>query len=218
MNIDRHMNPDDFQQAWQAQTHVKIDTDLLLKEVQRNQWHFRAAILCRDFREVGVALLMIPLWFYLGATTRVPWTWYLTVPALIWVAGFILVDRVRHPQKPNKPGEPLLASVRESLSQVEHQIWLLRNVFWWYLLPFTISLLGFFTHVAWLTFEKWFAALGFAAFLCLFVLVIYYFIYWANQCAVRAHLEPRRQELLTLLASLGDETIAEPANGPSNPS
>ena len=30
-------------------------------------------------------------------------------------------------------------------------------------------------------------------------------VYWLNQYAVRAELEPRRQELATLLASLDDE-------------
>ena len=36
---------------------------------------------------------------------------------------FILVDRKRHPQKPVEPGQPLLESANESLTQVEHQIW-----------------------------------------------------------------------------------------------
>src|SRR5207245_1063298 len=111
--------------------------------------------------------------------------------------------------KPSEPGEPLLESVQESLTQVEHQIWLLRNVFWWYLLPFTISLLAFFTHVAWLTFDKWLAALGFATFLVVFDLAIDYFIYRLNQNAVRTQLEPQRRELLALLASLGDESTSE---------
>ena len=38
------MNPDDFKQAWQAQssqTRLTIDAELLLKEVRRNQRRFR---------------------------------------------------------------------------------------------------------------------------------------------------------------------------------
>ena len=84
-----------------------------------------------------------------------PWTWYLAVPAIIWGAGFILVDRMRHPQRPSKPGEPLLHCAKESLTQVEHQIWLLRNVLWWYLLPFSISILAFLVHVAWQSSSVW---------------------------------------------------------------
>ena len=65
------MEPDKYQQAWQAhssQTRVTVDADLLLKEVQRTQRNFRATIFCRDFREVGVALLLMPLWFYMGVS------------------------------------------------------------------------------------------------------------------------------------------------------
>ena len=83
------MAPDDFQQAWQSQssqTRVTIDVDLLHEEVQREQLNFRAMIFFRDFFEVGVALTLIPIWFILGALTSSPWTWYLTVPVLIWMA------------------------------------------------------------------------------------------------------------------------------------
>ena len=125
---------------------------------------------------------MLPLWFYLGYTLSLPWSWYLSVPAMIWVGGFILVDRKRHPQKPGEPGKPLLESVKESLTQVEHQIWLLRNVFWWYLLPFTISGLAFFAHVAWSS-----RSLGGLAALIFFVILVGFsfaldsFIYYLNQ-------------------------------------
>jgi len=157
-----------------------------------------------------VALLLIPLWFYLGARNSSPWTWYLTVPVLIWLVGFILVDRMRHKRKPTEPGDPLLESVKESLTQVEHQIWLLRNVFWWYLLPPTISISAFFAHVTLLVSKDWLDALGGAG-LFVFLFTLYYFIYYLNQRAVRLQLEPRRQELLALLASLGDESTGEHA-------
>ena len=109
---------------------------------------------------------MLPLWFYLGITYSLPWTWYVVVPAFIWGAAFLLVDRMRHKQKPGEPGEPLLESVKESLTQVEHQIWLLRNVFWWYLLPFTIPILVFFAQVTWrvseLVAKNWWDVVGVA--------------------------------------------------------
>jgi CubicO group peptidase (beta-lactamase class C family) len=212
------MDPDKYQQAWRAessQTRVTVDADLLLKGVQRSQRNFRATIFWRDFREVGVSLLLLPLWFYMGAKLSLPWTWYLTVPALVWVAGFFLVDRMRYKQKCIGPGETLLESVKESLIQLEHQIWLLRNVFWWYLLPFTISILAFFAHVtliAWVPSEGWLgtvAQAGFFVFLSAFLFAVYGFVYYLNQRAVRTQLEPRRQELLALRASLRDETTSE---------
>ncbi len=225
MNPDSHNNPEDrrnsgeqrdldsFQQAWQAQstqTRVTVDGDLLLKEVQRNQSSFQATIFRRDMIEVVIALLLFPYWLYKGATSSLPWTWYLTVPVLVWIVGFFFVDRKRHPQKPSQPGDPLLVCVKNSLSQVEHQIWLLRNVFWWYLMPFTISILAFFLHSTWLRAENWDDILG-GVFMCGGLVVLYYFIEWLNQHAVNSDLEPRRQELLQLLNSLGDETTAQQA-------
>lgn len=217
------MDPDKYQQAWQAhasQTRVTIDAELLLKEVQRNQRKFRATIFWRDCREIGIALLLLPVWLYLGIMFPLPWTWYLTVPVIVWMAGFMLVYRMRHKQKPSKPDEPLLHCVERSVTEVEDQIWLLRNVFWWYLLPPGISIMAFLAHLTWISRDRLVArllskdwldvldALGHAGFF-VFLIALYYFLYWVNQYAVRTQLEPRRQELLTLLASLGDETTSE---------
>lgn len=206
------MDPDKYQQAWQAQTsqtRVSVDAELLLKEVRRSERHFRVMIFWRDFREVVVSLLLIPLWFYLGARSSLPWTWYLSVPAFVWIIVFLLVDRMRHRQAPSGPGETLQASVNQSLAQVQHQIWLLRNVFWWYLLPLTISILTFFGHVALRSSGNWFEALGTATTSFGFLVAFYSFLDYLNQRAVRLQLEPRRQELLALLADLRDEPAAE---------
>ena len=83
------------------------------------------------------------------------WTWYLTVPVLIWVAGFTLVYRLRHKQPPGNPDESLLECARRSLKDVEAQIWLLTNVLWWYLLPPTLSLMTFFVHTNWQLSGNW---------------------------------------------------------------
>ena len=212
---DQRPEPDNFQQAWHAassQTRITIDAALLRNVVQRSQRDFRATILNRDTLEIGVGLLLLPYWIYQGIVSSLPWTWWLGVPAIIWVIGFFLVDRRLHPQTPSEPGEPLVNCVKNSLSQVEHQIWLLRNILWWYLLPFAIAILAFFAQVSWQTGMKtgdWLAALGFAAFLFVFVFALYYRINYINQRAVRKQLEPRRQELLALLASLSDDTTSE---------
>jgi hypothetical protein len=204
------MNPDSFQQAWQtqtSQTRLTIDADLLLKEVRRNQQNFTATIFWRDVREVGVALLLVPVWFYMGARLSLPWTWYLTVPALLWIAGFMLADRLRHKRQPPGPGEPLRQSVESSLAQVEHQIWLLRNVFWWSLLPAALAAFAFFGQVSWsVPFGGWWMALLTLAVLVSIVTVVFVGIYLLNQTAVRCGLDPRRQELEALLSSLRDET------------
>ncbi len=202
------MNPDEYQQAWHAhasRTRVTIDTESLLKEMQRSDRSFRSTIFWRDFREVVVALVMLPLWLLLGITMSLPWTWYLTMPVLIWLIGFILVDRWRHPQRPTDPGAPLLQCVKESLSQVEHQIWLLRNILWWYLLPPSVSVMAFFAHTSWTAAGSWWLFGICVAGSGVFLWVIYGAVYRLNQTAVREHLEPRRQHLLKLVASLEDD-------------
>src|SRR5207247_6551487 len=137
---------------------------------------------------------MIPSWFFLGYWFYLPWTWYLGVPAITWGILFILVDRIRHKQQPSEPGEPMLDCVKVSLTQVEHQIWLLRNVFWWYLLPYTIAILSFFAQNAWLKHSGiWPITLALVPFV-LFLLVLYGFVYYLNQRAVRRELDPRREE------------------------
>ncbi len=206
------MNPDDYQKAWQAQSaqpRVTINADLLLKELQHNQRNFRVTIFWRDFREVAIALLLIPVWFYMGAKLSSPWTWYLTVPVLIWIAGFMLVYRIRHRPECGKLDDTLLDCVQRSLTEVSNQIWLLRNILWWYLLPPGLSMLAFILQIAWLHSHSWLDALAHVAPPVIVIFAVYAFIYWLNQYAVRTKLEPRRQELLTLIASLREETPDE---------
>ena len=80
MTPESHREPDEYQQAWQVQSsqaRVTVDAKLLLEEVNRSQRDFRAMIRLRDVREVGVALVMLPVWFYMGYTLSLPWSWYL---------------------------------------------------------------------------------------------------------------------------------------------
>src|SRR5215213_1238680 len=150
------MEPDKYQQAWHAhssQTRVEIDSNVLLKAVQRNQRDFRAAILWGELNSIGITLLLLPVWIYLGVTTGSPWTWYLMVPVLVWEVGFTLIYRLRHPQRPSEPGESLVSCATESLALVERQIWLYRNFLWWNLLPASIAMLAFFAQVSWRAYE-----------------------------------------------------------------
>jgi hypothetical protein len=203
------MDFDKLKQAWQGQPpqgRATMDAELLLKEVRRNQRHFTATIFWRDVREVGTSLVMVPLWIYLGIRQSSPWTWYLTVPALLWIAGFMLTDRMRHKRQQPEPGEPLRQHVVSSLGQVDHQIWLLRNVIWWYLLPLALSLLAFLGQVTWRTrSDGWWTALPLAMAVALGA-IVFGGVYWLNQYAVRAELEPRHRELEALLMSLEDES------------
>lgn len=203
------MELDKFQQAWKsdaAQLRVSIDIELLTKEMQRSQQSFRSTVFWRDVRELGVGLLMIPIWIYLGIAMALPWTWYLEIPASVWVMGFTILDRRRHTQKASQQSESLLHCSKESLRQVDHQIWLLRNVFWWYLLPYTVAIMAFFVHVSWQASSDWWEFFARVGGFGLLTLVVYGVTYLVNQSVVRLQLEPHRQELLNLVASLEDDS------------
>src|SRR3990172_3103628 len=208
MNSGSTMDPDKFQQAWQAQsseTRVSIDTDLLLKEVQRNQRDFRALVSMNDFAEIGISLLLLPVWIYMGVTKASPWTWYLAVPAFLWVIGFLLVFRSRYERAPKVPNQSLLSCVKESLALVEHRIWLQHNAFWWSILPMTLPLLAFTAHISWLKVQVGSDPLtDVNAVIFIGLLGLMYFLYRMNQrAAKKSCFEERRHELLALLASLG---------------
>jgi len=202
---------DELKRAWQSQAaapRLTLDAELVIKEVRRNEQQFAAMIYCRDLREVGVALLMVPVWIIMGIKLSSFWTWYLMLPALLWIAGFMIVDRLRQQQRQSGPGESLRSSIESSLAKVEHQIWLLRNIFWWYLLPPGIALLIWTAHLAWHARHSGLEALSGLAVVSFVFVLVGWFIYWLNQYAVRKQLEPRRKELNDLLASL-DEPIEQ---------
>lgn len=199
------MNFEDLQKAWQSQDpsiKVTINADALLKEVRRNQQQLRATIYSRDVREVGACALMTV--FFLGWGIR--WQWwslYLVSFCCFFVGAFFLVDRIIQRRKQPVSNDSLQACIQNSLLQVNHQIWLLKNVFWWYLLPILIGLSAFSTQ----TLAHWpghelVSMIGMGIISILTFGLTYGFVYWINQRAVRVELAPRRQELETLLASL----------------
>lgn len=199
------MNFEDLQQAWQAQhtsAKVTISTDVLLKEVRRNQQQFRMTIFWRDVREVGVCALMTLFFLGWGGLWQW-WSLYLLALCCFFVGAFFLVDRrIQHRKQPVK-NDTLLACIQSSLSEVDHQIWLLKNIFWWYLLPILIGLSAVSASTLWhqqadgLT-----TIIGLGAFYTVFYGLVYWGVYCLNQRAVRKGLEPRRRELESLLTDL----------------
>jgi len=206
------MDPDDLKDAWReqkSQTRLTVDAGRLDEEM-RKQRKFDSVIFWRDCREVGVSLVMVPIWIYMGVEMSLPWSWYLAVPALLWIAGYMLADRRIQRRRAVGPEEPLRLYVESSLTQVEHQIRLLQNVFWWYLLPLALPILAFFGQVSWRVrkLEPWWGSFVFFAIGAAIVVVAFAGVYKVNLYAVRAGLEPRRRELQSLLADLGDDPLA----------
>jgi CubicO group peptidase (beta-lactamase class C family) len=205
------MNFEDLQKAWQSQNaggRVTINADLLMKEVRRNQRHFWRTIFWRDVREVGASILTTVCFLYSGIHSH-SWSLYLMSFCCFFVGAFFLVDRRVQRRKQTTANDPLKACIEASLNEVNHQIWLLKNIFWWYLLPFII---GFGAFFAWMFGQMSWArrADGLAAMIVTGVVVTitfafsFRFVYRINQRAVTKQLTPRRQELEALLAETGN--------------
>jgi hypothetical protein len=208
------MTPDPLQAAWQSQPQPAVDSDRLVREFRQGQEKFAATILWRDAREVGVSLVLLPVWVVMGVWIGLPWTWYLVMPGIVWIAAFMTADRMRQRRRRAGPDAPLVRGVESSLAEVEHQIWLLRNVAWWYLLPLAVPMLAFFGHIFWQASRGnvWEMAVA-TSIAVVIVGVVNAGVYWINQKAVRSTLEPRRQELAVMLKSLSDEPLAAPPAG-----
>jgi CubicO group peptidase (beta-lactamase class C family) len=207
------MNFEDFQKSWQSQNSgktISINADVLLNEVRRNQQQFRATIFRRDMIEVLVAAVLVPIFGWWGWKGQ--WTAYLCAFGCLVVGAYFLIDRRRQKKKtPDRHGS-LKECAITSLAEVNHQIWLLKNVLWWYLLPIYVPLVMFFLEMAWRTqapIAARIVVLMTSLFMVGFTSVMYAGIFWLNQFAVRKNLEPRQRELEKLLNELDSETHSD---------
>ena len=196
------MNFEELQKAWQSQNPgatVTINADLLLKEVRRNQHYFWMTIFWRDAREVGAAAFLAWLFLHWAIRDR-EWSLYLLSFSCFGVGLFMLVDRWLQRRKRPVTNDPLRSCIEASLLQVNHQIWLLKNIFWWYLLPVLAGLGILIVSQIWKARHAGPWGIIFLTGYALFCVFFFWGVYWFNQYAVRKGLEPRRQELESLLA------------------
>jgi len=198
------MTFDELQKTWQSQRasfKLTVDSDLLLREVKRNKRFFESAIFWRDVREVGVAFIMFLFFLYFGLKMKI-WSLHATALLTLSVGVFMVVDRIVQKRKRPELTSALIGYIENSLAQVVHQIWLLKNVLWWYLLPPGIGIAIFIGHLAWLIRDLPGRGLTFLSVYCVFCTLLFWGIYLLNQHAVRKELNPRKEELEQLLNSL----------------
>jgi membrane protein YdbS with pleckstrin-like domain len=210
------MTFNELQNNWrqnQASSKLTLDSDLLIREVKRNKEAFEATIFWRDFREVAISLIMAAA-FLAGAFKARENIWAAGAFAILafvclFVAAFFIIDRRLQRKKSPGHSDSLLACLESSLNQINHQIWLLKNVFWWYLLPLGAGVIVFCSIVSWNVFRILHSALvlltfGFAL---LLTALMFWGVYRLNQYAVNKGLVPRRQELELLLKTLAADNI-----------
>ncbi len=214
------MTHDPLQEIWNNEEEpstVKIDKEWLLNLVRKKQRDFNHAVLRRDILEIGIHLLCAPIFVYYGITSakgggQHVWTWYLVAVACIWNAGFFVANRLWWKKKTN-PTAPSTSFLDRSMSEIENQIWLLKNILWWYLLPPGIAFLcvylqrmmhksGAVENADQLWETRWDFAVSYLA-----IVVVFGLLYYINQRYVRTELEPRKRELSELRENLIGEEI-----------
>ncbi len=201
------MNLEELESAWREQERDLISTTdphALAQKIRTQQRRFKRTIFWRDTREVGSSVFLVPFFIFCGWVQSI-WGWYVLAAAVLVPDFFLLAGRLRQRRGEPRFGQSVLAGIEFSLGQVDHQIWLLRNVFWWYLLPLSIGFATAFLHVTLVLFESlgfsWFT-LGMFLLLTTICTIVLGLIYKANQLAVRMVLQPRRDELAGLLEHL----------------
>ena len=196
------MNPDDFKHAWQSQLsgrRLVFDEEVILRQVQRNRRDFRGIIFQRDRLEIGGSVILagVMIWHY---TVSHFWPLLAMAATVAWIGGFMLVDRIRQNRRRPKRDDGVKSCLASAVAEVDHQIWLLRNIFWWYILPPMLACAIVTLDVVW-PFEHWILALFGGCFGIIFG-GVGIFCHWLNQRCIKKDLEPRRQELEALLQNL----------------
>jgi hypothetical protein len=213
------MNHDPLREIWNRKeepTTVRIDKEWLLGMVRRRQREFTRTIFRRDVFEISIALLLVPIFIFYGLQSVElwgfhVWTWYLVAAVELWVAGFFLATRWKWKKEESQPTDPSTSFLARSIREVEKQIWLLRNIFWWYLLPPALALLCVFVQillqspsVAEDSDQVW-GIRGNIAATSSIIFLVFWLLYWVNQRCVRRELEPRKRELVELRENLDGE-------------
>lgn len=198
------MSFDELQGEWQSHDHadgLQKDPNRLLDEVRRKYDALGASLFRRDLVEVIAACVVIAFFSYSGFV-RNDWTLFLCASGGAFVGCFLIADRWNQRRHRATPESSLQTCLKADLAQVNHQIWLLKNIFWWYLLPPSIGVIAFLGSIAW---KERHANMLRQSIVSVFVLVCglaFWSVYMLNHRAVTKTFIPRRDELETLLRNL----------------
>lgn len=206
------MTFDELQKTWQSQQadpKFVIDPDLLLKEIKRNKEYFESAIFWRDVREIGVAILLVAVFLYFGIKDNL-WPMWLLALLCLWVGVFMVADRIVQKRRQPCLSDSLFNCVKSSLAQINHQVWLLRNVLWWYLSPLGAGMIIWFSYCGISVMISENPSIGYLLFILICIvgtILLYWGVYWLNQRAIGKELAPRKHELEDLLNSLKNAKV-----------
>lgn len=136
--------------------------------------------------------------YFASQDARLAWPYYVAAFLALGVGIFMVVDRLHQRARMRQFGDSVCAGVERSLVQVQHQVFLLQNVFWWYLLPILVGLsLLLLGHYSVHPLPLWMLPT-----IAISLLIFVYLIYVLNQRVVWKVFLPCKEELESLLMSL----------------
>jgi hypothetical protein len=135
------------------------------------------------------------------------WSLFLGAAGSLFVGIFLVFDRLKQRRQRSTVADSLTSAIDASLVQVQHQIWLLRNIHWWDLLPLVPRLVAFLVSTSRESLGNGLADQLVIAFVGLICLLAFWGVYWINQLEITRNLEPRRMELEELRTSLSSGGI-----------
>jgi len=203
------MSFDELQLAWQqqraAETQPPVDA-AVLREVRAKSRAFTRLIFWRDVREVLASFLVAGVFGHIAWSAHQEgadsWPAWIAAALPLGVGFYFLIDRLIMRRRTGPRGGPVRAELSRAIAEVKHQIWLLRNVAWWYLAPLALStvflalqitLFGPESYPVWAKVAIWILLIGTTGWLDKW-------IYELNQKAVRSDLEPRLEKLESQLS------------------
>lgn len=197
------MSFDDLKAKWQSHDsgiRLNLDAKFVLNEVRRNHRTLESQLWWRDTNEV-LAAFLITCVFIVLAMVMSEWTLLVCAAGSLFVGLYFILDRIRQRRGRVAVEESLRLTIDASIEQVEHQIWLLSNLWKWYLLPLVPGLVLFLFSASFQSHGGIAEQLVIAAVGAICV-IAFWLVNRINQREIRRTLEPRRIELEELRASL----------------
>ena len=200
------MDLDELRKVWRLQdtADTMIEEEKAVETVMHASRRMDRTVFWRDVRESVIAFGLAVFWVWGGhQLARHLWPWYAGAALLCWIGAFIVVDR--RIQREVQPAATMKENLEQALRKVNHQIALLRNVLWWYLLPCLAAVLLILGEMALqFTPDSWGQVYPPFVITLALVAVLYPLIYWLNQQAVKKILVPLKDAVEQSLKELGE--------------
>lgn len=197
------MNFDDITQVWQTQKNedVVINDEASLKREVYKKYRKESRLLTWINFQEGIPGIFVFIYFFKKAIESTSdiraWTMYIAAFIILGIPLFLLITTLQQKKLEMQFGESTQEEIKRSIFQVNHMIWLIENILWWYILPcfFCAAFYG-----GGIIYEKGFNSWAYV--LIVAGPLIFYGIYRLNLWFGRRKYMPRKQILEKLLTNI----------------